>query len=127
MWRGFSSGSVTVVLALSMLWGECAPCQQLLAAVQPASNRCCDSKGKCKTPQSQTPLRKPCQSPTAVLAQYEVTQPDHRAQVEVAPVVAADIALDVMPVVPEMMASLAPSPPGYTPPDLYTLHSTFLI
>ena len=127
MWRGFSSGSVALLLALSVLWGECTPCQQLLAAVQPAANKCCDSKGKCKTPQSQTPLQKPCQSPTTVLSQCEVTPPDHRAQVEVVTVMAADLSMDVMPVVAAMPASLAPSPPGYTPPDLYTLHSTFLI
>ena len=126
MWRGFFSSSVTLLLALSVLWGECAPCQQLLAAARPAANRCCDSKGKCKRPESQTPLRKPCQSPTAVLAQYEVTQADHRAQVEAVSVMAADLEMGVM-LVAETPASLTPSPPGYTPPDLYTLHSTFLI
>ena len=126
MWRGFFSGAVTLLLALSVLWGECAPCQQLLAAVQPAANKCCDSKGKCKTPQPRTPLQKPCQSPTAVLAQYEVALPDHRVPAEVAPVLTADLEAGLMPVA-EMPASLAPSPPGYTPPDLYTLHSAFLI
>ena len=126
MWRGFFSGSATLLLALSVLWGECAPCQQLLAAVQPAAKRCCDPKGNCRTPQPQTPLQKPCQSPTAVLAQYDVAPPDHRVQGDVAPVVTGDLEAGVM-LVAETPASLAPSPPGYTPPDLYTLHSAFLI
>jgi hypothetical protein len=121
--RGALSALLNGLLALGLLWGVCAPCRQLLAQ-STAHNNCCDSAGRCKTPQPQSQAQKPCQSPVAVLEHYVAPQPDPAAQLDLPlPAVTTPAQLAVVVEVP----AVAVSPPGYTPPDLYPLHSAFLI
>ena len=114
----------TIVAALlvgAVLWGGCLPCTQLLARQQ-APTGCCDQAGKCKTPAPDTPSPKYCKSPALALDQYVKADPDLRvvALLETAPAVVP--ALAAPPTVVRVTAL-----PGYSPPDLFRLHSAFLI
>jgi hypothetical protein len=118
--RMFSIAAVPIMLAFSLLWGVCAPCQQFVM-VQPAAKKCCDNAGKCKSSHPNDLAQKPCQSPTAVLEQYVQVQPETGQ-----PAVLDEVSF-ARTIAAAEVAFQQSYPPGYSPPALYTLHSTFLI
>ena len=109
-----------VLVTGTLLWGECVACRDMLSAAK-ATRGCCESSGKCKNPGT-APDHKHCKSPSLATQQYVVVElakvsPDLTPVVQAAPAASME------------RAAPAPhlGPPGYSPPELYLLHSVLLI
>lgn len=116
---------VTVVLTSSLMWGGCAACLQVYA--RPASKSgCCLPAGQCKKSGPTLPTHKHCAAPDLALQQYvkaNAVDPA-RAQTVVARVEATSFI--VSPLVEQRTAT--PLDLAATdPPELFLLHSIFLI
>ena len=125
MVRNIPSTVVGLLLTAALLWGECAPCQQLIPQKK-ASTNCCDPSGKCKTGSPQETNRKLCKSP-ATAVQHLSADSGLLAQLQSAlfpmdPTGALFVKFLVHP-----KPAPASSPPDKSPPDLCRLYSVFQI
>ena len=120
MVRSLLTSVLVVVVAGVLVLGGCLSCQNVLSRKQ-ASNGCCETNGKCKTPARQESGHQHCKSPTAALEQYVAAHPDRVFQGWAQP----------EPVVAEAVLAPATSPAevesGYSPPEIFLLTSTFRI
>lgn len=120
MLRTLFTSVLVVVVAGVLVLGGCLSCQNLFSRKQ-ASNRCCETTGKCKTPARQDSGHQHCKSPATALEQYVATHPDRVFQgwAEPEPVVAGAVLAPV--------AAPAGVESGYSPPEIFLLTSTFRI
>jgi hypothetical protein len=125
MVRNVLSTFVGLLLTAALLWGECAPCQQLIPQKK-ASASCCDASGKCKTGSSQQTNRKLCKSP-ATAVQHVSGDSGLLAQLRSASFPMARIGTLFVRSLVLARPALASSPPDKSPPDLCRLYSVFLI
>jgi hypothetical protein len=114
-----------LVLGASLLWGGCAPCQQIFLSASQQGG-CCLPSGQCKTASPQLPAHKNCTGPALALQQYAPA-----AAAEVAFAQPAGLAAEQPKWV--FSPSFEPASPDSlvlpfdSPPDLYRRHSALLI
>lgn len=118
--RALSSSLISLVLAVTLLWGGCISCEQYFTFGK--SHGCCDADGHCKT---KAPSKK--NSPRRDCNQIAF---DHHKSIDLhfdLPVTTAEripLRLPRVDVVPRGREALSIDP---SPPDLQVLYSTFLI
>jgi len=120
MLRSLLTSVLVVVVAGVLVLGGCVSCQNLFSQKQ-ASNACCETTGKCKTPARQDSGHRHCKSPATALEQYVAAHPDRVFQSWAGPepvVVGAVLAPVAAPAAVEF---------GYSPPEIFLLTSTFRI
>jgi hypothetical protein len=122
--RSILAGTMLPLMAASLLWGGCAPCQQIFLSASQQGG-CCLPTGQCKTSNPAAPAHKNCKSPALVLEQY-VAQAGRMAHSAVAEV---RVLMPNWAFVPTLERNLAVFDvlPFDSPPDLFERHSALLI
>ena len=122
--RSILAGTLLLLMGASLLWGGCAPCQQIFLSASQKGG-CCLPTGQCKTSSPAAPAHKNCNSPVLVLEQY-VAQAGHAAHSAVAEVRVLTPNWAVLPILERNLAVLDVLPFD-SPPDLFERHSALLI
>lgn len=119
MRRALASSLLSLLLLTTLVWGGCISCEQFF--MWPSVKTCCGANGQCKTKKSQRPQSS---------RECKQVAFEHQKSIDLhvdLPVVAVH-ASDFLPRIIEPFANcsrlhvIEPSPP-----DLQSLHATFLI
>jgi len=121
----FSNAFLAALLAVNLLWGQCACCAAVFSAPE-SPHDCCkrSQSGDCGTPAPKHPVDKQCPHQTLALENYTKVEPNTGPLLEFFPAIPSPEAL------PEPAAVLITSgdlPLVHAPPDLYLLNSILLI
>src|SRR5688572_29216824 len=112
-----------LLLALGLAVGGCIPCQNLFVA-QPVKKSCCKKNGECQKPGPTDPKQKSC---SLQLAKLHFDLQEHSHSFEPALVVSIPIGPDDLPARSLREHRSEPLKSEHSPPQLFLLHSTFLI
>ena len=112
------------LMTASLLWGGCAPCQQIFLSASQQGG-CCLPTGQCKTSNPAAPAHKNCKSPALALEQY-AAQAGHMAQSAVAEVRVLTPNWATLPTIEREPAAFGVAPSD-SPPELFQRYSALLI
>jgi len=124
--RALASSFLSLLLAATLMWGGCISCEQYF--MWPNAKGCCAGKNHCKS----KPVKRSSATDTKQIPGPECKQLSFGSQksfnLYVDLPVSAEVKMDVpVPGAGMIVRCYDVSPVESSPPDLYVLHSTFLI
>lgn len=123
--RPLLAATLLLLMTVSLLWGGCAPCQQILLSASQQGG-CCLPTGKCKTSAPLAPAHKNCTTPALVLEQYVAAPVAHVTQADAAVVRILTPKWALLPTF-ERHSAVFDVLPFDSPPELFQRHSALLI
>ena len=123
MLRAIANSFVSILLAVTMLWGGCISCPQFFM-LPGADTNCCDDTGRCKKKPQEPPTEKQCQTMPLEL------QPSggvHSPLIPIAEVEEIHVAQIAFNLGVNVRGWEDASQREHSPPDLQALYAIYLI